>query len=103
VRDAAGLQRIGMPVFARATSPAGPYKQGPGILGCPVAVGGVAVLPGDIVVGDEDGTVIVPLARAEEVLLAAEAVQEDEAGRMRTILAQAAANESEEASACSAR
>lgn len=103
VRDAAGLQRIGMPVFARATSPAGPYKQGPGILGCPVAVGGVAVLPGDIVVGDEDGTVIVPLARAEEVLLAAEAVQEDEAGRMRTILAQAAANEPEEASACSAR
>ena len=92
-----------MPVFARTTSPAGPYKNGPGALGCAVAVGGVAVLPGDIVVGDDDGAVVVPRGRAEEVLLAAEAVQQDEAERMRNILAQAAVNEREEASACAAR
>lgn len=109
VRDAAGLEKIAMPVFARATSPAGPYKNGPGALGCAVAVGGVAVLPGDIVVGDDDGAVVVPRDRAEEILAAAEAVQQDEAQRMRDILAaarpsgEAAANESEEESACAAR
>ncbi|WP_336855160.1 methyltransferase [Sinomonas albida] len=103
VRDAAGLEQVGMPVFARTTSPAGPYKNGPGALGCAVAVGGVAVLPGDIVVGDDDGAVVVPRGRAEEVLLAAEAVQQDEAERMRNILAQAAVNAPEEASACAAR
>ncbi|WP_413248312.1 RraA family protein [Sinomonas flava] len=101
VRDAAGLEQVGMPVFARATSPAGPYKNGPGALGCAVAVGGVAVLPGDIVVGDDDGAVVVPSARAEEILLAAEAVQQDEAERMRAILA--AANDAEEVAACAAR
>ena len=101
VRDAAGLEHVGMPVFARTTSPAGPYKNGPGALGCAVAIGGVAVLPGDIVVGDDDGAVVVPSARAEEILLAAEAVQRDEAARMRTILA--AANDVKEAPACAAR
>ncbi|MEZ2390292.1 RraA family protein [bacterium RCC_150] len=93
VRDAAGLQHLGMPVFARTTSPAGPYKHGPGTLACAVAVGGVAVLPGDIMVGDDDGAVVVPRARAEEILLAAEAVQQDEAGRMKAILEEAAALE----------
>lgn len=88
VRDAAGLERLGMPVFARSISPAGPYKNGPGILAGPIAVGGVAVLPGDIVVGDEDGTVVIPRARAEEILLAAEAVYRDEAERMRNILSE---------------
>lgn len=103
VRDAAGLERLGMPVFARSISPAGPYKNGPGSLAGPVAVGGVAVLPGDIMIGDEDGTVVVPRARAEEVLLAAEAVRVDEDERMRTILAQADKKESGVAGACVAR
>ncbi|WP_018762586.1 RraA family protein [Arthrobacter sp. 135MFCol5.1] len=88
VRDAAGLERLGMPVFARSISPAGPYKNGPGILAGPVAVGGVAVLPGDIILGDGDGAVVVPRARAEEILLAAEAVYQDEAERMRKILSE---------------
>ena len=46
-RDADALREIGMPVFARATSPAGPYKNGPFRLGTPLAFGGVPVLPGD--------------------------------------------------------
>lgn len=103
VRDAAGLESVGMPVFARSTSPAGPYKHGPGVLGCPVAVGGVAVLPGDIVVGDDDGAVVVPRARAEEVLLAAEAVRRDEDERMRKILSAAGTDQKEESGACVAQ
>ncbi len=77
-RDAEGLQEIGMPVFARATSPAGPYKNGPGYVGRTIACGGVAVAPGDVVVGDGDGVVVVPLADAGAVLEAAEAKRDSE-------------------------
>jgi regulator of RNase E activity RraA len=72
-RDAAGLAAIDMPVFARSITPAGPYKNGPGYLGRTVAVGGVAVAPGDIIVGDDDGVVVIPRAEAAEILVAAEA------------------------------
>ncbi|TYC13573.1 methyltransferase [Micromonospora sp. MP36] len=85
VRDAADLGEIGMPVFARACTPAGPYKHGPGRLGVTIAVGGVAVSLGDIVVGDADGVVVVPQADAEVVATAAEAVFVDEAKRREAI------------------
>lgn len=82
VRDRAGLEQVGMPVFARAISPAGPYKHGPGVLNCPIAIGGVSVAPGDIVVGDEDGVVVVPRTKAPDILRRAESIREDEARRM---------------------
>ena len=78
-RDREGLAEIGMPVFARALTPAGPYKTGPGRVGQIVACGGVAVAPGDIVVGDADGVVVIPLADAERVLAAGEAKRDTEA------------------------
>ncbi len=81
VRDAGGLQELGMPVFARGVTPAGPYKNGPGRLGEPVAVGNVAVTPGDIVLGDDDGVVIIPAARAATIILGAEKIFEKEAGK----------------------
>jgi RraA family protein len=81
VRDAETIGAIGVPVFARAVTPAGPYKHGPGRLGQTVAVGGVAVAPGDIVVGDADGVVIVSLVEAAQVLRAAEAKHADETAR----------------------
>lgn len=60
VRDVEALEELGLPVFARAVTPAGPYKNGPGYLNVPVAIGGVVVRPGDIVCGDSDGVVVVP-------------------------------------------
>jgi regulator of RNase E activity RraA len=81
VRDAGGLQELGMPVFARGVTPAGPYKNGPGRLGEPVAVGNVAVSPGDIVLGDDDGVVIIPANRAASIILGAEKIFEKEAGK----------------------
>lgn len=80
-RDAADLAELQMPVFARACTPAGPYKFGPGRVGTTIAVGGVAVSPGDIVVGDGDGVAVVPLDEAEEIAAAAEAVFADESVR----------------------
>ncbi|MFC5834699.1 RraA family protein [Nonomuraea insulae] len=86
IRDAEGLGEMGMPVFARAVTPAGPYKNGPGHLGRTIAVGGVAVAPGDLVLGDADGVVVVPLAEADRIAQAAEAVFVTEEGKRAAIL-----------------
>jgi RraA family protein len=78
VRDAAALAQNAFAVYAKGVTPRGPYKNGPGEINCPVAVGGMVVMPGDIVVGDEDGVVCVPKADAEEILAAALAQAEKE-------------------------
>jgi regulator of RNase E activity RraA len=63
VRDATGLSEQGLAVFARALTPAGPFKNGPGVIGAPVSCGGVVVNPGDLIVADEDGVTVVPASR----------------------------------------
>ncbi len=67
-RDRAGIVAIGLPLFAKGISPNSPASSGPGQVGAPVMLGGVQVSSGDIVVGDADGVVVIPLARAEAVL-----------------------------------
>lgn len=79
VRDVRDLEEMGFPVFARGLSPAGPYRNGPARLGVPVAVGSVVVRPGDIVVGDDDGVVVVPFEEAAAVARAAEDKRDAEA------------------------
>lgn len=78
VRDVAEIEAQGFPVWARAVTPAGPWKNGPGTVGKAVAIGGVVVHPGDIVVGDGDGVVCVPRDDAERVLAELERVVEFE-------------------------
>jgi RraA family protein len=78
VRDADALKELGLPVFARGITPAGPYKHGPGRLDVPIAVGGVVVSPGDLVVADADGVVIVHADDVEAVLDAALAIEAGE-------------------------
>ncbi|MEU0844590.1 RraA family protein [Streptomyces sp. NPDC005962] len=68
VRDAAIIEELGIPVFARGLTPAGPFKNGPGTIGEPVAIGGVVVNPGDIIAADGDGAIVIPPHRAEEAL-----------------------------------
>ncbi len=68
IRDAAALAQSDFPVYAKGITPRGPYKNGPGEINCPVSIGGMVVMPGDIIVGDEDGLVCVPLADAKEIL-----------------------------------
>lgn len=80
-RDADTLGEIRMPVFARACTPAGPYKFGPGRVGVTVAVGGVAVNPGDVVVGDGDGVAVIARDDAARVAAAAREVFDEEARR----------------------
>jgi len=68
VRDVAGLLDVGLPVYCAGVSANSPARNGPGTVGLPVMIGGVSVSPGDIVVGDGDGVVVVPLADADQVL-----------------------------------
>jgi regulator of RNase E activity RraA len=68
VRDASEIQQDGLPTFARGvTTVMGPID-GPGEVNVPIACGGVVVNPGDIVVADEGGIVVVRPSEAEEVL-----------------------------------
>lgn len=85
VRDLADLRTSALPVFARGTSPAGPYKNGPGELNHPIACGGVACLPGDVVVGDEDGVVVIPQDRVQDVAANALLAMEKEAEILRLL------------------
>lgn len=78
-RDRAGIVATGLPLFAAGIMPASPAANGPGVVGAPIVCGGQAVRPGDIVVGDADGVVVVPLERAEEILRRLEAVRAAEA------------------------
>jgi 4-hydroxy-4-methyl-2-oxoglutarate aldolase len=80
VRDTTGIAGVGIPCFAAGVTPNSPAKTGPGTVGLPIVVGGVAVESGDIVVGDQDGVVIVPRARIEDTLRHLEKVRTLEAG-----------------------
>jgi regulator of RNase E activity RraA len=73
IRDVAEARDNGFPVFARGVIPIPGAKDAVGVLNGPVRCGGVAVAPGDLVVADEEGIVVVPAERAEAVLRQAEA------------------------------
>ena len=72
-RDTDTLSAGAFPIFSAGRNPCGPTKGLPGTLGRPISVGGVAVQPGDLVIGDVDGVVIVPRDQVEAVLDAADA------------------------------
>jgi regulator of RNase E activity RraA len=72
-RDVEETCASGFPVFAAGSCPSGPTKGVGGKVNWPTSVGGVAVNPGDLVVGDSDGVVVVPLEKVEEVLAGVQA------------------------------
>ncbi len=59
VRDADALRTMDLAIYAAGITPQGPYKDGPGEINVPVSCGGVTVYPGDILVGDGDGIVVI--------------------------------------------
>lgn len=87
VRDVAGILDVGLPVFARGATPNSPYKDGPGEVNGSISCGGVAIHPGDIIVGDGDGVVVVPREDAARVLQRLVAVREKEATMLANIQA----------------
>ncbi|MFJ7217482.1 RraA family protein [Amycolatopsis sp. NPDC098790] len=83
IRDVAAIRRRPFPVFARGVTHRGPHKNGPGEVNVPVSIGGMVVHPGDLVVGDEDGVLAIPVADAPAVLAGAR----DQAAREEAALA----------------
>jgi 4-hydroxy-4-methyl-2-oxoglutarate aldolase len=85
VRDAAMLRESAMPIFANGRNPAGPTKGLDGRIGVPISLGGVSVEPGDLVIGDCDGVVVIPRLSVDKVLAAAEKKLEAEVQRLAEI------------------
>jgi RraA family protein len=85
VRDAAEIRRVGFPLFAAGVSPNGPFKEGPGEINYPVQCGGQVVGPGDLIVADDDGVVVVKKGQAEECIQRVKEVVEREERRLAEI------------------
>ncbi len=79
IRDLIGVLGVGLPVYCAGITANSPARSGPGTVGLPVVIGDVLINSGDIVVGDRDGVVIVPLADAANVLSKLEGIKAAEA------------------------
>lgn len=79
IRDARALREGDFPVFAAGVTHRGPYKDGPGEINVPIAIDGLVIEPGDLVIGDDDGVLCVPFAQAEALHAATVAKSQAEA------------------------
>ncbi|EGL81790.1 Dimethylmenaquinone methyltransferase [Caldalkalibacillus thermarum TA2.A1] len=78
VRDVQGIKAVDLPVFCRGITVAASDKAGSGEVNVPISCAGAAVHPGDLIVGDADGVVVIPQEKVEAVLAKAqEKVQKD--------------------------
>ncbi len=85
VRDSAWIRENDLPIFAAGISHRGPYKDGPGEINVPIAIEGMVIEPGDLVVGDDDGVLCVPLDHAEAIYEAAHKKHAAEEKKMQAI------------------
>ena len=68
VRDLDGMRETGLKIFAKGVTAFGPLHRGPGEVNYPIVCGGIVVNPGDIIIGDDDGVVVVPRNHAESAV-----------------------------------
>jgi RraA family protein len=85
IRDVDAFEQADFPCYARGVTHRGPYKSGPGEINVPVAVDGMVVMPGDVVVGDADGVVAFDRADAAELLELVRKQEEREANALAAI------------------
>ena len=82
VRDTLDLRELGFPVFSVGANPNGPTKFIPGRINHPISCGGIAVNPGDLILGDADGVVVIERDKAASLLEAAQKKVDDETARI---------------------
>jgi RraA family protein len=85
IRDHDTLHAGTFPVYAAGVTHRGPYKDGPGEINVPIAIDGMVVMPGDVVVGDTDGVVAFDRADATELLALVRQQEEREANALAAI------------------
>lgn len=85
IRDVDAFLQSDFPCYARGVTHRGPYKSGPGEINVPIAVDGMVVMPGDVVVGDTDGVVAFDRADAAELLALVRQQEEREANALAAI------------------
>lgn len=85
IRDVDAFQQADFPCYARGVTHRGPYKSGPGEINIPVAIDGMVVMPGDVVVGDADGVVVFDRTDAVELLALVRQQEEREANALAAI------------------
>ncbi|WAI85228.1 MULTISPECIES: RraA family protein [Achromobacter] len=87
IRDCGAIRRGSFPVYAAGITHRGPYKDGPGEINTVIALDGMTITPGDLILGDEDGLLCVPYEQVDAIYKAATAKQEVEARMMAEIAA----------------
>ncbi len=87
IRDAGALREAPFPVFAAGITHRGPYKDGPGEIGISISIEGMVIMPGDLMLGDDDGLLCVPREQVEAVFQAAQAKNAAEEAQMAAIRA----------------
>lgn len=85
IRDAAAIRAGSFPLFAAGVSHRGPYKDGPGEVNVPIAIDGMVINPGDLLLGDDDGLVCVAIDDAEYIYAKASAKHAAETAQMEKI------------------
>lgn len=85
IRDAGFIRSQTFPVFAAGVTHRGPYKNGPGEINVAIAIDGMVIEPGDLIIGDDDGLLCVPFDQTEAVFRAAMAKFEAEQKQMANI------------------
>ena len=85
VRDVAAIRAHRFPVFAAGATHRGPYKDGPGEINVAIAIDGMVIAPGDLVIGDDDGVTSVPFDHVETILAATQAKHAAEIKQMADI------------------
>jgi regulator of RNase E activity RraA len=87
IRDSSAIARGDFPVFAAGVTHRGPYKDGPGEINSAIAIDGMVIEPGDLILGDEDGFVCVPYGDLDSVFKVAQSKHAEEAAQMLEIAA----------------
>ena len=87
IRDAKALREGDFPIFAAGVTHRGSYKDGPGEINVPIAIDGMVIEPGDLIIGDDDGVLCVPFDHVQSVLAAARKKADVEAVKAKAIAA----------------
>ncbi|WP_017212326.1 RraA family protein [Clostridium beijerinckii] len=82
IRDIDTISQYTMPIYATGTTPGGPYKEGPGEVNVPIACGRISVNPGDIILGDADGVIVIPKNDAAQILEKAKSIAATDAAKV---------------------